>query len=65
MLTIRDHGPGIPAEVGERLFTPFFTTKRDGRGIGLTLVAEILGAHGLEYALESATGGGARFTIRF
>jgi signal transduction histidine kinase len=65
VLTIRDHGPGIPAEVGERLFTPFFTTKRDGRGIGLTLVAEILGAHGLEYALESATGGGARFTIRF
>jgi signal transduction histidine kinase len=50
-LTLRDTGPGISAEVGPLLFTPFFSTKRDGRGLGLTLVREILAQHGLGFRL--------------
>ena len=53
VLRIRDSGGGIPDDVLPSLFTPFFSTKRDGRGLGLTLVQEVLAAHGLEFGLES------------
>jgi len=59
-----DSGPGIPAEVQAALFTPFFTTKENGRGIGLTLAQEILSQHGFGFALESRAGEPTRFTIR-
>jgi two-component system, NtrC family, nitrogen regulation sensor histidine kinase NtrY len=64
-LTITDSGPGIPEAARGELFTPFFTTKRDGRGLGLTIVQEILANHGLRFSLENAPGGGAAFTIDF
>ena len=60
-----DSGPGIPEEVRALLFTPFFTTKRDGRGLGLTLVQEILSAHGFAFSLEAGEGGGAEFRVGF
>lgn len=48
----------------ENLFTPFFSTKTDGQGIGLTLVQEILGAHGCEFRLERLPGQSiTRFTV--
>ena len=62
-LAIHDSGPGIPETARAELFTPFFTTKRDGRGLGLTIVQEILANHGLPFSLENAAGGGAVFTI--
>lgn len=65
VLEIRDTGPGLPPEVRERLFTPFFSTKRDGRGLGLTLAHEILTRHGFGHALENHPDGGAVLTIRF
>jgi nitrogen fixation/metabolism regulation signal transduction histidine kinase len=65
VLTVEDSGPGIPAEVQAALFTPFFSTKDNGRGIGLTLAQEILGQHGVAFSLESREGGPTRFTIRF
>jgi nitrogen fixation/metabolism regulation signal transduction histidine kinase len=65
VLVIEDSGPGIPAEVQAALFTPFFSTKANGRGIGLTLAQEILTEHGFGFALESEAGGPTRFTIRF
>ena len=64
-LAIRDSGPGIPEEVRSLLFTPFFSTKRNGRGLGLTLVQEILSAHGFAFSLEAAEGGGAEFRMGF
>lgn len=65
ILSVRDSGPGITQEVREELFTTFFTTKRDGKGIGLTVVREVLTRHGFEYSLENLDGGGAEFKIRF
>ena len=65
VLTIHDSGPGIPDSARPELFTPFFTTKRDGRGLGLTIVHEILANHGLTFSLENAPEGGAMFTIVF
>lgn len=64
-LTIADNGPGIAESVRAELFTPFFTTKRDGRGLGLTIVQEILANHGLPYSLTNREEGGAVFRIGF
>jgi len=65
VLTIADSGPGIADSIRPELFTPFFTTKRDGRGLGLTIVHDILANHGLAFALKSRPEGGAEFTIEF
>ena len=64
VLTITDSGPGLPDTVRGRLFTPFFSTKRDGRGLGLTVVREILTQHRFEFALDNADGGGTSFRMR-
>lgn len=63
VLTIRDSGPGIADSARPELFTPFFTTKREGRGLGLTVVQEILSNHGLHFSLANAEGGGAEFRV--
>jgi len=60
-----DSGGGVPGEVQENLFTPFYTTKSGGQGIGLTLVQEILLGHGCEFSLENGEPGTAVFTILF
>lgn len=62
-LEVEDTGPGIPPEVREELFTPFFTTKADGCGLGLMVVKEVLTGHGFEFSLENGESGGARFRI--
>jgi signal transduction histidine kinase len=64
-LVVRDSGSGIPEDVRSLLFTPFFSTKRNGRGLGLTLVQEILSAHGFDFSLSPGEGGGAEFRMRF
>jgi len=64
-LAISDDGPGIPAEVSASLFTPFFTTKVDGRGLGLVVAQEILSRHGFTFGLDANPGKGATFWIRF
>jgi two-component system nitrogen regulation sensor histidine kinase NtrY len=64
-LEVEDTGPGIPPDVREGLFTPFFTTKPGGQGIGLTVVQEILSNHGFAFSLESASGRPTTFTIDF
>lgn len=51
-LVISDTGRGIDPETAEKLFTPFFSTKKDGQGIGLTLVREILTNHNFSFSLS-------------
>jgi two-component system, NtrC family, nitrogen regulation sensor histidine kinase NtrY len=62
---ISDSGAGINPASQQDLFTPFFTTKSDGQGIGLMLVREILEAHGFDYSLYNLSDGGACFEIVF
>lgn len=62
-VVIEDTGIGIPSSVKANLFTPFFSTKENGQGIGLTLVREILDNHGFEFSLESQPGGTTQFII--
>ena len=62
-LEIDDTGPGIAPEAQSNLFTPFFSTKPHGQGIGLTLVQEILSAHGFDYGIERTGHGTTRFSI--
>ncbi len=64
-LEVVDSGPGIPPEVASELFTPFFTTKPDGQGVGLTFVREVLSSHGFAFSLAGGPGGPTRFEIRF
>jgi two-component system nitrogen regulation sensor histidine kinase NtrY len=64
-ISVSDNGPGIPPDQRERIFVPFFTTKRQGSGIGLTLVRQIAAAHGASVDVSETPGGGATFRIRF
>ena len=58
-----DNGPGIPSENLSRVFQPFFTSKKDGTGLGLATCKRIVLDHGGEIRVESALGKGARFLI--
>ena len=64
-VSIIDTGCGLSAEVREHLFTPFFSTKEQGQGIGLTMVQEILDAHQFDFSLESTPQQNTTFTIWF
>jgi signal transduction histidine kinase len=64
-VTIADHGPGIPAELRQRVFEPYFTTKDDGTGLGLALVRVTLEAHRGSISVSETPGGGATFAIVF
>lgn len=55
-LLIKDNGEGVPKELETSLFTPFFTTKPTGQGVGLTMVREILHHHGFDFGLETKDG---------
>jgi signal transduction histidine kinase len=61
---VEDTGKGIPPEDLERIFMPFFTTKKKGIGLGLAVVHKILEQHGSQIYIESKTGVGTKFTIR-
>lgn len=64
-LIIRDTGKGISKEIKNQLFTPFFSTKKNGQGIGLTLVKDVLLNHNFKYSLESKSKGYTEFEIVF
>ncbi len=64
-LVIADTGAGINDADAASLFSPFFSTKKDGQGIGLTLVREILINHNFEFALKTVTAKQTEFTILF
>jgi signal transduction histidine kinase len=58
---IRDSGPGVPDEIRDKIFTPFFTTRERGTGLGLAFVAEIARDHGSVVSVDRGPEGGARF----
>ncbi|MDQ3291285.1 MAG: ATP-binding protein [Bacteroidota bacterium] len=64
-LLIEDNGPGIPPEIRQQLFSPFFSTKKNGQGIGLMLIRDILMNHGFPFSLETMADHQTVFTIRF
>src|SRR5881392_535169 len=63
VVTIADHGPGIPEEQRQRVFEPYFTTKQDGTGLGLALVRQTIEAHNGTIRVSETAGGGATFSI--
>lgn len=62
-LRIDDSGPGLPADVIEKVFHPFFTTKADGTGLGLAIVHRIVEAHEGTIEAKNREEGGARFDV--
>lgn len=62
-LIVADSGEGVPPELRQKIYDPFFTTKDHGTGLGLATVHTIIEAHGGTLELENATGGGAKFII--
>jgi signal transduction histidine kinase len=60
---IEDTGPGIPAELHGQIFNPFFTTKKEGVGLGLSLVSKIVDDHRGWIRISSEPGRGARFRV--
>jgi signal transduction histidine kinase len=62
-LRVRDDGPGVPADVGDRVFEALFTTKAKGSGLGLALCRRIVEAHGGTIAVESQLGVGTTFIV--
>ncbi|HEX3762134.1 MAG TPA: ATP-binding protein [Kofleriaceae bacterium] len=65
MLIVEDNGPGIPGDLKDKVFAPYFTTKhgKGGTGLGLAIVHRIVSDHGGRIAVADAPGGGARFAI--
>ena len=64
VLTVRDEGPGIAADLAEAVFEPFFTTRERGTGLGLSIVKKILRNHGASIMIEGESGEGTTITAR-
>ncbi|MDR1993774.1 MAG: PAS domain S-box protein [Nitrososphaerota archaeon] len=63
MISVYDTGPGIPDEARGKMFTPLFTTKSKGQGLGLAVVKRLVDALNGNIRFESAEGSGTRFTV--
>lgn len=63
MVEVVDHGPGIPADMRDRIFDAFVTTRSQGVGIGLAVVKQIVDAHGGTIAVHDSPGGGTTFHV--
>jgi signal transduction histidine kinase len=62
-IAVSDHGPGFSPETADKLFTPFFTTRRGGTGLGLSIAQHIAILHGGTISAENRPEGGASFTM--
>ncbi|MGZ7164231.1 MAG: ATP-binding protein, partial [Halobacteriota archaeon] len=63
MVSVHDTGVGIPDDIRDKLFTPLFTAKAKGTGLGLAVVKRIVDAHGGTITFESEEGKGTTFTV--
>jgi signal transduction histidine kinase len=63
-ITIADNGPGVPRDLGDRIFEPYVSTKDTGIGLGLAICRRIVRAHGGEITTRDAPEGGAVFMVR-
>lgn len=64
-IEVVDNGPGISKETEAKLFSPFFSTKPNGQGIGLIFIREVLSRHGCTFSLRTYADGLTRFRILF
>jgi two-component system nitrogen regulation sensor histidine kinase NtrY len=64
-LEVEDNGPGIPPEIQDRIFIPFFTTRKEGSGIGLSISRQIVRLHGGTLSVRSIPNARTVFTMRF
>lgn len=64
-IEIADNGPGVAEDKRRQVFVPFFTTRRDGTGVGLALSRQIMVAHGGSISVDTANEGGALFRLVF
>jgi signal transduction histidine kinase/CheY-like chemotaxis protein len=62
-ISIKDHGIGIPADLIEKIFDPYFSTKKEGNGLGLAISHSIITKHGGHIAATSTPGQGATFVV--
>jgi nitrogen fixation/metabolism regulation signal transduction histidine kinase len=65
IISVKDNGNGIDADAIEKIFIPFFTTKKTGSGIGLSLSRQIMRQHGGQISVKSKLGEGTEFVLRF
>ncbi len=65
MVNVRDEGPGIPAEIRDKIYNLYFTTKQGGSGIGLAMTYRVVQLHQGSVEFESVEGQGATFSLRF
>ena len=63
VVELADEGVGIPAEIQQKLFTPFFTTKPKGSGLGLAISHRIMEEHGGRFVIKSAPGQGTSVRV--
>jgi signal transduction histidine kinase len=63
LVEVSDNGPGVTPEVMEKMFSPFFTTKARGSGLGLSIVRKIVDAHDGRIDVSARPGGGVRFQV--
>jgi signal transduction histidine kinase len=62
-IAFQDEGDGIPEDLLEKIWDPFFTTKEKGTGLGLGIVKNIIESHGGTIKIENRSNGGAQVTV--
>jgi len=65
VIEVADNGPGVSKELRQKIFVPFFTTKREGSGVGLALTRQVMIAHGGNVKIKDSEHNGANFVLTF